>query len=91
EDGKQVITLEGREYLLELPIRGDFTLIRAAKADKAGNLTFSASARNFAPLMAMAGDTVIVEADEIVEIGTLDPETVVTPGIFVDYIVQRGE
>ncbi|MBB6479383.1 CoA transferase subunit A [Spirochaeta isovalerica] len=91
QEGKQVINVEGKDYLLELPLKSDYTLIRAAKADKAGNLTYSASARNFAPLMAMAGETVIVEADEIVEIGTLDPETVVTPGIFVHYIVQRGE
>ena len=91
QEGKQVLTVDGREYLLELPLKSDYTLIRAAKADKAGNLTYSGSARNFAPLMAMAGETVIVEADEIVEIGELDPETVVTPGIFVHYIVQREE
>ncbi len=89
QEGKQVINIGGKDYLLELPLPGDFTLIRAAKADKAGNLTYSKSARNFAPMMAMAGKTVIVEADEIVEIGELDPEAVVTPGIFVHYIVQR--
>jgi acetate CoA/acetoacetate CoA-transferase alpha subunit len=87
-EGKEVMHINGRDYLLELPIRGDITLIRAAKADKAGNLTYSASARNFSPLMATAGDKVFVEADEIVEVGELDPEIIVTPGIFVDYLIQ---
>lgn len=88
EEGKQKLTVDGREYLLEKPIHGDVTLIRASKADKAGNLTYAASARNFCPMMATAGKTVIAEVDEIVEIGELDPEYVVTPGIFVDYLVQ---
>ncbi len=88
EENKQTLVIEGKKYLVETPIKGDITLIRASKADRAGNLTYSASARNFAPLMAMAGKTVIVEADELVEIGELDPETIVTPGIFVDYIVK---
>lgn len=88
-EGKEIIHVNGRDFLLELPIRGDFTLIRAAKADKAGNLTYSASARNFSPLMATAGNTVMVEADEIVEVGELDPEVIITPGIFVDYLIQR--
>ncbi len=91
QEGKQVMNVNGKDYLLELPLRANVTLIRAAKADKAGNLTYSASARNFAPLMAMAGDVVIVEADEIVEIGALDPEVVVTPGIFVNFIVARKD
>jgi len=90
-EGKQIISVEDREFLLETAIHGDFTLIRAAKADKAGNLTYSASARNFCPLMATAGKTVLVEADEIVEIGELDPEVIVTPGIFVDYLILRDE
>jgi acetate CoA/acetoacetate CoA-transferase alpha subunit len=88
-EGKQTIRVEDRDYLLETAIHGDFTLIRAAKADKAGNLTYSASARNFCPLMAMAGKTVLAEADEIVEIGELDPEVIVTPGIFVDYLIRH--
>ncbi len=90
-EGKEIIHVNGRDFLLELPIRGDFTLIRAAKADKAGNLTYSASARNFSPLMATAGNTVLVEADEIVEVGELDPEIIVTPGIFVDYLIKRDK
>ena len=91
EGGKQVITIEGKKYLLELPIRGDFALLRASKADKAGNLVYSGSARNFTPLMATAAETVFVEADEIVEIGELDPNIIVTPGIFVDYLIQRED
>ena len=90
EEGKQKITVDGRDFLLELPIHGDVTLIKAAKADRAGNLTYAASARNFCPLMATAGRIVIAEVDEIVEIGELDPECVVTPGIFVDFIVESA-
>lgn len=93
EEGKEVIRVDGKDFLLEHPITGDFTLIRASRADRAGNLTYPAAARNFCPLMATAGRTVIVEADEIVEIGEIDPEAVVTPGIFVDFLVvntKRG-
>ncbi len=90
EKGKEKITMDGREFLLEKALKGDVTLIKAAKADKAGNLTYAASARNFCPMMATAGETVIAEVDEIVEIGELDPETIVTPGIFVDYLVLGG-
>ncbi len=88
EEGKQIITLNGQKFLLETPIFGDVTLIKAAKADKAGNLTYAASARNFCPLMATASKLVIAEVDEIVETGELDPEIIVTPGLFVDYLVQ---
>ena len=91
EEGKQIINVEGRDFLLELPIHGDVTLIKAAKADRVGNLTYAASARNFCPLMASAGKIVIAEVDELVEIGELDPECVVTPGIFVDYIVLGAQ
>ena len=83
--------MDGREFLLEKALKGDVTLIKAAKADKAGNLTYAASARNFCPMMATAGKIVIAEVDEIVEIGELDPETIVTPGIFVDYLVLGGK
>lgn len=89
EEGKQIITVEGKKFILELPIKGDVVLIRASKADKAGNLTYAGSARNFAPLMATAGKIVLVEADEIVEIGEIDPNIVVTPGIFVNYLIQN--
>lgn len=90
EEGKKVIESEGQEYLLELPLKGDVALVKAWKADKKGNLVYRKSARNFNPLIAKACDTVIVEAEEIVEVGELDPDHVVTPSIFVDYIV-RGE
>jgi len=88
EKDKQKISIDGREYLLELPLRADVTLIKAAKADRVGNLTYNAAARNFCPLMATAGTIVMVEVDEIVEKGELDPECVVTPGIFVDYLIH---
>ena len=88
EEGKQKISLAGREYLLELPLKADVALIKAFKADKAGNLVFRRSARNFNPLMATAAKTVIVEAQQIVEIGEIDPDEVMTPGIFIHYLVQ---
>jgi len=87
-DGKQVITVDGREYLLEKPLRADIALLKAHTADKAGNLVFHRSARNFNPLMATAADIVIVEATNIVETGALDPDAVMLPGIFVNYLVQ---
>ena len=88
EEGKQVIEYEGRKYLLEHPLKGDVALLHASVADRAGNLKFARSARNFGPLMAMACETVIVQADEIVEVGEIDPECIVTPSIFVDYLVK---
>jgi acetate CoA/acetoacetate CoA-transferase alpha subunit len=87
-EGKQIVTVDGREYLLEKPLRADIALIRARIADKAGNLIFHRSARNFNPLMATAADIVIVEAANIVETGALDPDAVMLPGIFVKYLVQ---
>jgi len=89
EDGKQKLVVDGHEYLLELPIRANVALLRAHKADKAGNLVYRRAARNFNPLMAMAADLVIAEVDHIVEVGEIDPDEVMTPGIFVDYLVQR--
>jgi len=88
EQGKQKIAVNGRDYLLELPLKADVALIKAAKADKAGNLVFRKSARNFNPLMATAATVVIVEAQEIVETGLIDPDEVMAPGIFVTYLVQ---
>jgi acetate CoA/acetoacetate CoA-transferase alpha subunit len=90
QNGKQVVTVGGSEYIVEEPVRGDVALIRAKKVDKAGNVVYSKSARNFNPLMAMACTTVIVEAEEIVEIGEIDPEAVITPSIFVTHIVQAA-
>jgi len=88
EAGKQKLTIDGKDYLLELPIKADVALIKAYKADKAGNLVFRKAARNFNPLMATAAQLVIVEAQNIVEIGEIDPDEVMTPGIFVNYLVQ---
>jgi acetate CoA/acetoacetate CoA-transferase alpha subunit len=91
EKGKQVIDIDGKKFLLEKARKGDIALIKAGTADKAGNLTYAKSSRNFGPLMATACETVIVEVDEIVEIGELNPECIVTPGFFIDYLVQtRG-
>ena len=88
EAGKQKLTIDGKDYLLELPIKADVALVKAYKADKAGNLVFRKAARNFNPLMATAAQIVIVEAQNIVEIGEIDPDEVMTPGIFVNYLVQ---
>ena len=88
QEGKQVLDVDGGKYLLEKALPGDVALLKAKKADKAGNLVYDKSARNFNPLMAMACETVIVEADEIVEIGQLDPEIVVTPSVLVHYLVR---
>lgn len=88
EAGKQKLTIDGKDYLLELPIKANVALVKAYKADKAGNLVFRKAARNFNPLMATAADLVIVEAQNIVEIGEIDPDEVMTPGIFVNYLVQ---
>ncbi len=87
-EGKQIITVDGRDYLLEKPLRADVAFIKAHTADKAGNLVFHSSARNFNPLMATAAEVVIVEATNIVEIGAIDPDAVMLPGIFVKYLVQ---
>lgn len=88
---KQVISVEGRDYLLEKQLRADIALLKADVADKAGNLIFRRAARNFNPLMGMAADLVIAEVNKIVEIGELDPDSVMLPGIFVDYLVQAEE
>ena len=88
EAGKQKLTIDGKDYLLELPIKADVALVKAYRADKAGNLVFRKAARNFNPLMATAAQVVIVEAQSIVETGEIDPDEVMTPGIFVNYLVQ---
>ena len=87
EEGKQIIPVEGKDYLLEPAIAGDYAIIRAWKADKMGNLIYRETARNSNPIMAMAGTITIAEVDEIVEVGELDPEQIVTPGVFVNYLV----
>jgi 3-oxoacid CoA-transferase A subunit len=75
---------------LETAIHADFALVKAWKADKMGNLVYRKTARNSNPIMAMAGKITIAEVEEIVEVGELDPESIVTPGVFVDYIVKSG-
>ena len=88
EEGKQKVEVDGVTYLLEKPIRADFAILYGAKVDKNGNIVYRGSTNNFNNIMASSADTVIVEAGEVVEIGGLDPNCVVTPGIFVDYIVD---
>lgn len=86
-DGKQVINIDGRDYLLEKPLKADFALIRGSVTDKFGNTTYNGTTRTFNPMMATAANYVIVGACEIVEVGEIDPNNVVTSGIFVDAIV----
>jgi len=87
--GKEIRYFDGRPYVLERALRGDVSLIRAHKADELGNLVYYKTARNFNPLMAMASDWVIAEVDEIVPAGSLDPEAIVTPHVFVDILVTE--
>jgi 3-oxoadipate CoA-transferase alpha subunit len=87
-EGRERRTINGRDYVLEYPICGDVALIKAFRADAVGNLVYRKTARNFGPVMAMAAKTTVVQVAEIVRPGGIDPEVVVTPGIFVDRIVQ---
>jgi 3-oxoadipate CoA-transferase alpha subunit len=87
-EGKEIRTLDGRDYVLEKPLKGDVALIKAELADRWGNLTYRMAARNFAPTMAMAADITVVQARKIVDLGAIPPEQVVTPGIFVDRVVE---
>ena len=89
EEGKQKIAVEGRDYLLEKPLRADFALVQAFLCDYLGNLTYVLTARNFNPLIAMAAETVIVEAEHIVPVGLIPPDHVVTPAAIVDYVVAH--
>lgn len=91
EDGKQTMTLDGKKWLLERPLRADLALIRAHRADPLGNLTYQLSARNFNPLIALAADITLVEPDELVETGCLLPDQIVTPGAVIDHIVIPQE
>lgn len=88
EQGKEKGVFGGRECLLELEIKANVALIKAYKGDRVGNLVYRMSARNYNPLMAMAGSLTIAEVEEIVDVGELDPEVIVTPGIFVDRVVK---
>jgi 3-oxoadipate CoA-transferase, alpha subunit len=87
-EGKETRTIDGRDYVLEYPIRGDVALISAHRADGLGNLVYRKTARNFGPVMATAAATTIAQVSEVVPTGAIDPEAVVTPGIFVDRVVR---
>ena len=90
EEGKRKVEVEGREYLLEVPLRADFALVQAFLADYLGNLTYALTARNFNPVIAMAASTVIVDAEHIVPVGMISPDQVMTPAPLVDYLVSRA-
>lgn len=87
-EGKETRTIDGRDYVLEYPIRGDVALIGAHRSDRMGNLVYRKTARNFGPVMATAADLTIVEVSAVVETGSLDPEVVVTPSIYVDRVLD---
>ena len=86
-EGKEQRTIDGREYVLEYPIKGDVALIKAHRGDEVGNLVYRKTARNFGPVMATAATTTVAQVAEVVPAGALDPEAVVTPGIYVDRLV----
>ena len=90
EEGKRKIEVDGRDYLLETPLRADFALVQSFLCDYSGNLTYVLTARNFNPVMAMAADTVIVEAEHMVPVGLIPPDQVITPAPVVDYVVAHG-
>lgn len=90
EEGKRKLEISGKEYLLELSLKADVALIKAHKADKKGNIVFRGASRNFNQIMATAADYVIVEAENLVEVGEIDPNDVMVPHIFVDAIVYPG-
>ncbi|HET7415713.1 MAG TPA: 3-oxoacid CoA-transferase subunit A [Arthrobacter sp.] len=87
-EGKETREIDGRNYVLEYPIKADFALIKALKADRWGNLIYRKTARNFGPIMAAAATTTVAQVDEVVELGGLDPEAVITPGIYVDRVLE---
>ena len=88
EEGKRRIEVNGKDYLLELPIRADLALLHATRGDKAGNLHYRRTTRNFNPIVALAADLVLAQVDELVEIGEMDPDTVMTPAALVDGVVK---
>lgn len=87
-EGKQVINVNGKDYLLEKPLHAEIAVVKAHKADTSGNLVYRRAARNFNPMMAMAADFVIAEVEEIVEVGEIDPDEVMTAGVCVDMVVK---
>jgi acetate CoA/acetoacetate CoA-transferase alpha subunit len=90
EEGKQRIDIDGKSYLLEIALRADFALVQAFLADYLGNLSYALTARNFNPVMAMAADTVIVSADNVIPVGVITPDHVVTPAPIVDYLIANA-
>lgn len=89
-EGKETREIDGRQYVLEYPIHADFALIKAQRGDRWGNLVYRKAARNFGPIMATAAATTIAQVGEVVELGALDPEHIITPGIFVQRVVATG-
>lgn len=89
EDGKRRVEVEGRDYLLEVPLRADYALVQAFLADYLGNLTYVLTARNFNPVIAMAAGTELVDAEHIVPVGMISPDHVMTPAPLVDYLIAR--
>jgi 3-oxoadipate CoA-transferase alpha subunit len=89
-EGKETRTIDGREYVLESPIKGDVALIGAFKGDRLGNLVYRKTSRNFNPVMATAATLTVAQVDEIVEVGALDPESIVTPALYTDRVVEVG-
>jgi 3-oxoadipate CoA-transferase alpha subunit len=87
-EGSEVRSIQGRDYLFQLPIRGDVALVAADVSDTVGNLVYRKTARNFGPIMAMAATTTVVQVSAIVDAGAIDPEVVITPGIFVQHVVE---
>lgn len=90
EDGKQIVEVEGRRFLVETPLRADFALVGAWQADYVGNLSYLLTAHNFNPIIALAGRTVIAEAESIVPVGVIPPDSVKTPGVLVDHLLIRA-
>lgn len=90
EAGKQIVDVDGKSYLLETPLRADFALIAARRSDYVGNLEYVLTAQNFNPIMALAADKVIAEPEAIVPVGVIPPDAVRTPGVLVDYIIERA-
>jgi acetate CoA/acetoacetate CoA-transferase alpha subunit len=90
EEGKRKIAVDGKDYLLETALRADFALVQAFLADYLGNLSYALTARNFNPIIAMAADAVIVDAEHVVPTGVIAPDHVATPAPLVDYLVARG-
>ena len=91
EENKEKITVNGEEYLLELPLRADIALIKGSVVDDFGNTIYKGTTKNFNPMMAMASDLVIVEAQTLVDTGSLNQDMIMTPGVVVDYIVREGK